>query len=109
MIALLLIYFIWKMYSHLAELYEKNKWVLAIIGIAMYYFAQFVAGLFIGVIQMNDPTFLSEVNDLVLNLIGIPIGMLATYGLYKFLKIHWAKKALLVDEDVLDAELLDNK
>ena len=106
MLGLLLIYFIWKYYSDLALEYNKNKWGYALLGIASYYAGAFMGGVILAVIGMLiNSDFVSEMNSLVLNLVALPFGLLAVWGLYTLLKKKWSVTSY-PGNDSLDADLL---
>jgi hypothetical protein len=77
------------------------------LGIIAYYAGAFLAGIFIGVfylVILEDD--LSSTNELFLEFLGMPFGLLACWGLYKLLESSWAKSAKASDADVLDSELI---
>jgi len=87
MLGLILIYFIGKGFYKLAELHNRNLWGITIAGIAMYLGSQFLLGLVLGLILGVDAEGnVGGMNSLVLNLIGLVIGCVFTYGLYELLK-----------------------
>lgn len=103
MIGLLLLYFIGKYFTDLAEKYYKPKWLYAILGIAVYYASTFIFGLALGVIQLVSNTdFLTGTPDIVLSLIGIPFGLLGCWLTHFILKRIWEKKALSEEPEILD-------
>lgn len=88
MLGLILIYWIGKYYYELADEYGKSKWGYAIIGVVAYYFGTFVAGILIAIIA---PTFISTASTIGISLIALPLGLLATYGLFTFFKKNFKK------------------
>ena len=103
MLGLLLIYFIGKYFYQLAELYCKNKWVFAILGVATYYAGTIVFGFGLGIYAvMTENNSVFEINDVVIGLMALPFGLLATWGLYASLNNSWKKKANIISAELLD-------
>ncbi len=105
MLGLLLIYFIGKWHYELAVQFNKNKWLFAILGVVTYYGGTFLFGIGLGVFALitNDMSVL-EINDFILGLMALPVGLLCTWGLYKILENNWKKAPVVSDSN----ELLDN-
>ena len=83
MLGILFIYWIGKYFYQLAEKFNQNKWLYAILGIVVFYAAQLFFGILLGV---GDAIFDLGINfeeNLGLDLLGIPIGALACYLFYK--------------------------
>src|SRR5690242_1894849 len=104
MLGLLLIYFIGKYYYNLAGEHGKSQWGFAILGVVTYYVGAFVMGIFLGIFY---PDAAETMNNLVLGLIAMPLGILFTWGLYKILENQWGNTAPddFEDSDVLDRNL----
>jgi hypothetical protein len=105
MLGLILVFYLGKQFYKLAELYDKNKWMFALLGVVSYYLGFFFFGVLIGVWSIyigNESIF--ETSDFVLGLMGIPFGLLTTWLFYFLLKKNWSK----VEVEYLDSELLDN-
>lgn len=93
MIGILLIYFIGRYYYYLAEDHQKSRWGFAILGVITYYVGSFIAGFVIGVlVELFGSYSVDEISDFVWNLIALPFGLLACYGLFQLLKRNWEKK-----------------
>ncbi|MCM8568558.1 hypothetical protein NE848_04160 [Gramella jeungdoensis] len=93
MLGLLLLYWIGKYYYQLAEKYNRNHWGFAILGIITYYFGVMLFGLIIGVIvEIIAPGYIENMNDIALNFIIMPFGILSTYSLYKLIENRWKDK-----------------
>lgn len=110
MLGIFLIYFIWKHYSELALVYNKNKRGYGFLGIATYYIGTFFAGIAIGIINSFVDTHLldeSSSSNLVLSLISMPFGLLFVWGLYKILEKKW-KTNKDGDDNSLDNDLLES-
>lgn len=105
MLGLLLIYFIGKWHYELAQQFNKNKWLFAILGVVTYYGGTFLFGIGLGVyaVLMNDASIL-DINEFVLGLMALPFGLLCTWGLYKALQASWKKAPVVSDSN----DLLDN-
>lgn len=90
MLGLILLYWIGKYYYKLAEAYNRSRWGFAVLGIITYYFGIILFGMIIGVIiEIISPGYVENMDDLVLNLIILPFGILSTYSLYKLIENRW--------------------
>lgn len=102
MLGIFLIYFIWKHYSELAVQYSKNKWGYGLSGIATYYLGTFAGGVVLALIDVFAGThFAEESNQILLNLMALPFGLLFVWGLYKILESRWENQKL-PESDSLD-------
>jgi hypothetical protein len=87
MIGLLLIYFLGKYFYDLAERFDKSKWGFAVLGVVSYYVGTFIGGILLFLFyEIFMTAAIIELNDWVLNLLALPFGLLAAFGLYKFLE-----------------------
>ncbi|MEY3238430.1 MAG: hypothetical protein RI883_2531 [Bacteroidota bacterium] len=103
MLGLVLIYFIGKYFYQLAELYYKNKWVFAILGVITYYAGTIVFGFGLGLYAvMTENNSVLEINDVLIGLMALPFGLLSTWGLYAALKNNWMKKSRVISSELLD-------
>ena len=98
MLGLILIYFIGRSFYRLAEQFNKNRWLFAILGIVAYYAGTFIGGLILGIVDGFLGLGFNWDNDLSLGLIALPFGVLMTYVFYVLLKRNWKK---------LDVETVD--
>lgn len=90
MLALVFIYWIGKQFYKLAQEFGKNAWAYAFLGIGIFYGSQMAFGLTLGVVfAAIDENFLDDTTVSLLNYLGIPLGMLACYGIYKWLEVNW--------------------
>jgi len=101
---ILLIYFIGKRFYALSEEHNENKWLYAILGVVVYYAAGFFLGGLIAVLDLF--VFNWEIdwdNNYGMNLlIGLPSGLLATWGFYSLLKKKWESKVVVSNVDIED-------
>ena len=109
MVGLVLLYFVGKAFYDLAGRNNKGQWLFAILGVGTYY-----AGLFVGamIIAIGYELFIGsidEVNETLLGVMGLPIGVLSCWGFYRILKSRWGKKETFSGSsaEVLDANLID--
>lgn len=103
MIGLLMLFFIGRYYYQLAFEYEKNKWVFAIIGIACFYAGTIIFGFVFGFIAVaTDNISMIEMDDMLLGLMALPFGILATWGLYRILNNTWKNKKAEEAEHLID-------
>ena len=92
MLGLVLLYWIGKYFYKLAEEYDKSKWGFAILGIVVYYVGILILGFTLGlVVELISPGFFETMNDMALNLLALPLGILSCYLLYKYLEKTWEK------------------
>ena len=102
MLGLVLLYFIGRYFYRLAEKYKKNKWLFAIIGVATYYAGTFVAGIILALLNEFLGLSIDWDNDLLLSVLALPFGILATYALYYFLNKNWEKHVVFVEDEIQD-------
>lgn len=100
MLGILLIYFIGKRFYDLAEEFNQNKWLYAILSIIVYYVAIVIFGLVLGILALIFEWNLDWDNNFGINLLGIHIGLLADWGLYLILENRWKKKIVLVKDEI---------
>lgn len=104
MLGLLLIYFIWQYFSELAFEYNKNKWLYFVIGVVSYYAGTFVAGIIIGLVALiMNSNFVETTPEILINLMALPIGLLAVRLVYWLLKRSWSEQGN--DPTVIDGEI----
>jgi hypothetical protein len=107
MLGLFLIYFIGKSFYDLAFEFHKSHWGFAILGVVSYYAGTIVAGVIFGLlVEFDVVPALSDIPELALNLIAMPFGLLACWGLYQLLKSQWAKAPEKQSTEVLDTDLM---
>ncbi len=103
MLGLLLIYFIGKRFYKLAEQYDQNKWLYAILSIVLFYGAQFVFGIIIALLDLAFDWGINWDDNLNgLNLLGIPIGLLALWGFYVLIEARWKKNIVPIKDEIND-------
>ncbi len=105
MLGLILIIFIGKYFSQLANEYEKNKWLFAIIGVLTYYAGTFIGGLLIGIgyelFSINGIDGIDGLSELFLSIIALPFGIASCVSLYYMLKKNW-KKNIVSKKDTIE-------
>lgn len=103
MIGLILTFFAGKFFYDLAKEYGKNKVGYAIIGVVSYYGGQFLAGMLIYVIiDFFSITAIDENNKMVIGLLGLPIGILTCFIVYKMLSKRIYNQEVLTSDELLD-------
>ena len=81
MLGLILLFFIGKWHYTLAEEFNKNKWLFAILGIVVYYGGIMIGAFILGLLSvLFDFEEVLELPEIVLGLIALPIGLLATWA-----------------------------
>jgi membrane protein implicated in regulation of membrane protease activity len=101
MIGILLLYFIGKYFKDLAELNNKKPWPWAILGIVIYYAGTFLGGIIIAGISIAIDYNLDGIPDIVVSLMALPFGLLATWIGYRMLEKSWSRQTN-VDTNTLD-------
>lgn len=108
MLGILLIYFIGKEFYKLANFNGKNKWGYAVLGVFAYYLGTFVFGIFLAIyLELFSSTSIEEMNNLLINLIGLPFGLLSSWITYKLLERNINKKRTIEDPNLLDANIME--
>jgi hypothetical protein len=103
MLTFLPIYFFGKLYYDLAKLHKRSAWLYAILGIVIFFTAQFILGFLLGLFLLMTEIELN-VPDFALSLIGVVFGAAVTYGIEYLLKKKWEQnpKADFSESDLLD-------
>jgi len=101
MLGLLLIYWIGKYFYQLADKNNQNKWLFAILGIAVFYITQFIFALILVFLNEFGITNV-DLDSYTLNLLGIPLGFLGCYIFYILLEKSWKKDVVDVAEAIQD-------
>jgi hypothetical protein len=110
MVGLILLYFVGKAFYELAGLHGKRRWLYAILGVGSYYAGIIIGGIFLGIgHELFMDGSIDDVNETLLGVMALPVGVLACWGFYRILKSRWGKKETFSgsSEDVLDASLID--
>ena len=101
MFGLIFIYFIGKQFYRLAETYDKNRWVYAILAIVCYYFFSIISLVLISVFsEIFNLGWFDGFSDRMLGLIGLPFGILACVAFHWFLDKKWKKQQLLEESEI---------
>ncbi len=91
MLSILLVYYVGKGFYQLADLHRKNKWAFGILGVVVFYIGMIIGVIGIGLYgEMAGSFDIASMSDFVLTLLSIPVGLLITWGFYKFLKNKWS-------------------
>jgi hypothetical protein len=103
MLSILLLYFIGKRFYDLSIEYDKNKWLFAILGVATYYV---VGWIFIFILVLLDMYVFYWNFDwesrFGMNLLFLPAGLSAVWGLYMLLENNWKKSVVIVKDEIND-------
>ena len=102
MLGILLIYWIGKYFYQLAEKFNQNKWLYAILGIVVFYAAQLFFGILLGGIDTIFDLGINFEENIGLDLLGIPIGALACYLFYKLLNKVWKRDVVIIKDSIQD-------
>lgn len=107
MFGILLIYFIGKRFYQLADLYKKNGWGYAILGVISYYAGTFLGGLILAILWNSfSSNSMEEFPNIGLSLLVVPMGLLACWGFYKILETQWEKGEKVSDTEILDDDFV---
>ena len=92
MLGLILIYLVGKKFYELAFEYNKSRWGYAIAGVVSYY-AGYLLSVFIiaTIVEISSPGYITDSNELLFSVLGIPFGALICWGFYKMLERNWSK------------------
>lgn len=103
MLGLLLIYFIGKRFYDLSIDYNQKKWLYAILGVITYYVVGTVFVVFITIFDVYffDWGFDWD-NNFGMNLLVLPSGLLAVWGLYHILENKWKKSVIVIKDEIND-------
>jgi len=102
MLGILLIFFIGKHFYKLAEQFNQNKWLYAILAVVIYYAAGVV---YVVVLAVLDDLFgfgIDWDNAIALEYLAIPIGLAADYGFHILLKKKWEKSVIIIKDEIQD-------
>lgn len=107
MISLIILYYVGKAFSDLANKYERSNWLYAILGIGSYFIVQLVFGFALAVVwySTNDTEWDPGAG---LDLIGIVIGALSCWGFYTWLDYYWSKNPNVLGFSTNESDLLDD-
>ena len=107
---IILIIFIGKYYYELAKNNnQKNAWLYAVLGIALYYGFVFIGAFIVAsVLATYSPSTFYNMSDTVLGLTGIPFGLIAMWVGYRLLKMRFERKKDTFNySDVIDGDFSD--
>ena len=102
MLGILLIYFIGRYLYKLAEEFNKNRWLFAILGVVIYYVGTFFGGIIIAILDELFMFGLNWENDLILAIIALPFGLGLVYLFHYLLKKKWEKSVIIETESIED-------
>lgn len=102
MLGILLIYFIGRYFYRLAEEFNQNKWLYAILGIVTYYVGTFVGGIILAIFDEFLTMEINWENNFTLGLIALPFGIALTYLFYYLLKRKWEKSITIIKDEIQD-------
>jgi hypothetical protein len=107
MLALVLLYFAGKAFYDLAGKHGKHQWGFAILGVASYYGGVLGGGFLLGIVlEITNPGVVEEMNETLLTVMIIPIGVLTCWLTYILLKRNWSKPKEIT-RSTLDADMID--
>ncbi|MES2811750.1 MAG: hypothetical protein V4670_04700 [Bacteroidota bacterium] len=97
MLGILLLYFVWKRFADLAEQYRKSRKSNGWFGILSYFGGTLLGGIIVGLFDAVFGLNVDYDNNMLMNLLGIPFGILGCVVLYWFLEKKWEKEIVEID------------
>ncbi|CAM4149018.1 MULTISPECIES: hypothetical protein [Flavobacterium] len=102
MLGILVIFFIGKYFYQLAEKYNQNKLLFAILGVVAYYVGGAIAGVVLAIFSMIIEFEVDWDNTLLMGILGLPAGLLSCWLFYYLLEKNWKKKEVKPLENIDD-------
>ena len=103
MLGIVLIYFIGKQFYKLAEDFNKNKWLFAIMGVIVYYAVGTVLVVIVALLDVMVFEWNFDWDSRYgMNLLAIPFGLLGDWSLYNLLKNRWKASVVFVKDEIQD-------
>lgn len=102
MLGILLIYFIGRYFYRLAETFNQNKWLYAILGVVTYYIGTFVGGIVLAIFDELFAIGINWDNNFSLGLLAMPFGIATAYLFYYLLNKKWQKSVILIKDEIQD-------
>lgn len=101
MLGLILLYFVGKEFYKLATKFKKEgTWKFVVLGTASYYGGMLIGVFLFTIIAMIGFEYdVEEMNDALLGLMGVPVGIGLCYTLYKTLEKKWKSEVESSDMD----------
>ncbi|WP_306643918.1 hypothetical protein [Sanyastnella coralliicola] len=107
MIGILLIYFIGRAFYNLADKFNENKWLWAILGVVSYYAGSFVGGILFGLLEEFEIMPSGGPDDLHVASIALAVVFAAgvVVAFYFILKRMWTRRGVVITSEVLDGDI----
>lgn len=102
MLGLFFLYFIGKYFYKLAEEFNKNKWLFAILGIVIFYVGTFIGGILLGLLDLIFEIGFDYDNSTLLGFMALPFGIASTYLFYYLLKKQWSNSIVIIKDEIQD-------
>ena len=104
MLGLLVLFFIGKAFFNLAKKHHRNKWLFAVLGIAVCYGMIIIGGIIVVLIavELGNESILN-LSDALLGLMGVPIGLLSAWLFYYLLRKNWEGNPKDQNPELLDS------
>lgn len=102
MLGILFFYFVGKYFYKLADEFNKNKWLFAILGIVVYYVGTFIGGALLDIMDGLMDNGFDWDNNLAVGLIALPFGIAASYLFHFLLKKQWEKSFIVIEDEIQD-------
>ncbi len=102
MLEIVIIFFTGKYFYKLAEEYNQNKWLYAIIGVVTYFIAAIIGGFILGLLEVYFQIGIDWENTFLLTIILMPFAVGVCYLLHYLLKRSWEKNVVVVKDEIQD-------
>ncbi len=104
MLGLLPLFIVGRYFYQLAHEHNRSTWGFAILGIVVYFASHVLLGVVLGLVLVaTGSQMILEESSLMINLIGIGMGVLAVWLFYYLLKRNWEKNP----KSASNSDLLD--
>lgn len=100
MLGIILIYFIGKHFYKMAETYNKNKWLFAILGVVIYYVGTFLGGVILAILDEVFALGINWESNLMLGILALPFGIALDYLFYVILEKKWKKEFIPIGNEI---------
>lgn len=102
MLEIVIIYFIGKYFYKLAEAYQQNKWLFAVLGVITYFVGAAIGGVLLFFLDLQFGFGIDWESKLLLTFILLPFAIATCYLLHYFLKRSWKKSVVVVKDEIMD-------
>ena len=102
MLSIILIVLLGRYFYRLAEEFNQNRWLYAVLGVISYYVGSAVGGLVIGFADMIFDLGIDFDDTSTLIFIAVPFGLGAAFIFYFLLTKKWKKEVVVEKDEIQD-------